>query len=84
MKFYCILIITFTDGSADKVGIYTLNSENEAIKAFYSYMGQYVNATNVDNVPGKDVKTLCVEAKNNVGGVYKHESWSATAAANVE
>lgn len=68
MKYYVVLIVTYLDGTKDKVSIYTFNSEVEAIKAFYTYMGQYVGADNV--------ATVNVEAKNNVGGIYKNESWS--------
>lgn len=70
MKFYTIVIVTFSDGTPDKVGIYTQSSADAATKAFYNYMGQYVNADNV--------ATVFVEAVNNVGGVYKHESWVKT------
>ena len=85
MKYYLVVIVTYANGFDDEVSIYNkYNNEDEVIKAFYDYMGQYVNAKNVGGVEGKDVKTVCVEAKNNVGGVYKHESWTATGAANVE
>lgn len=68
MKYYVILLVTYNNGDADKVGIYTYGSEAEALQNFYVYMGRYVNAENV--------ATVNVEAKNNVGGVYKNESWT--------
>lgn len=67
MKYYTILITTFSDGSPDKVGIYVQPSADAAIKAFYNYMGQYANNDNVTSV--------FAEAINSLGGVYKHESW---------
>jgi len=69
MKYYVILLVVFDNDTADKVAIYKYNTEAEAIQNFYKYMGQYVNGTNV--------KSVCVEAKNNVGGIYKNEAWVA-------
>lgn len=69
MKYYVILLVISEDGTKDKVAIYTYTSEEEALKNFYLYMGQYVNA--------EGIKSVCVEAKNSVGGVYKNEAWIA-------
>lgn len=71
MKYYVVLLVTFKNKEADKVAIYAYDSEEKAIKAFYTYMGQYIAADNV--------ATVCVEAKNNVGGIYKNEYWAAPA-----
>jgi len=71
MKYYVILLVTFKDGTKDKVAIYSYDTEASALKGFYSYMSQYVDAENV--------ATVNVEAKNNLGGIYKNESWSADA-----
>lgn len=70
MKFYTNVIVTFSDGAPDKVGMYTQPTADAAIKAFYYHMWQYVDADNV--------ATVFAEAVNNVGGVYKHESWVKT------
>lgn len=72
MKYYVILLVVFNDGTPDKLGIYTVKSEAEAVQNFHKYMGQYVNGANVASV--------CVEAKNSVGGIYKNESWVAPVA----
>lgn len=68
MKYYVILLVTYNNRDADKVGIYSFGTQEEALQNFYKYMGQYVN--------GANVATVCVEAKNNVGGIYKNESWT--------
>lgn len=67
MKFRVVLEVVFNDNSADKVGIYTYDSEDLALQGFYKYMSQYVGVENVD--------TVNVLAKNNVGGIYKNEFW---------
>lgn len=75
MKFYVVLIVTYADGTNDKVAIYNQPSADAAIKAFHSYMSQYVN---VDNVA-----TVYAVAINNVGGRYKEDTWVRTVADEV-
>lgn len=85
MKYYLVVIITYANGFKDEVSIYSnYSTEDELLQAWYKQMGMYVNATNIGGEEGKNVQTVCVEAKNNVGGIYKHEAWSATASVNVE
>lgn len=67
MKFRVILEVIFNDGTTDKVGIYTYDTEDLALQGFYKYMGQYVGVGNVASVN--------VIAKNSVGGIYKNEFW---------
>ena len=84
MKHYSILIVTFTGNHPDKVGIYAHANEQDAIKDFYRLMGQYVGSKSIEGVVGKDVATVCVEAKSSEGVVYKHESWVAPVEENNE
>lgn len=73
MKYFVILIVTYSDDTKDKVSIYTYEDKDTAISNFYKYMGQYVNAENV--------ATVCVECKDNMGGIYRNEAWSKGAEA---
>lgn len=74
MKFYAILLVTFNNGDSDKVGIYTFDTIDAAKKNGYTYLGQYVNADNVE--------TVNVEVKNNLGGQYMNETWEKTVEEN--
>lgn len=67
MKYFIILLVEYIDSTASKKGIYEFDSYDECIKNFYAHMGTYVNADNV--------KCVNVEAKNNMGGIYKNEFW---------
>lgn len=69
MKYFVTLIVTYTDATKDKVGIYTAESEGDVLQLFYKYMSQYVNADKV--------ATVFVTATNNVGGTYKSDVWVA-------
>ena len=76
MKYYVVLIVTYNDGSADKLGVYSYNTEDEAIKNFFKYMSQFVD---VDNV-----STVTVEAKDNFGLSYKADTWARKETATSE
>lgn len=67
MKYYTVLIVCFNDGSPDKVGIYTRPSADAALKTLYDYMGDYTDNDNVTSA--------FALAVNNIGGIYKQESW---------
>lgn len=67
MKFFVILYVVYKDETPDKKSIYMAETEDDAIKLFYKYMGEYIAVDNVYSVN--------VEAKNSVGGIFKNESW---------
>ena len=69
MKYYDILLVTYSDDTKDKVAIYSYDSKDEATANVYKYMGTYTNAENV--------ATACVTMMNNFGAIYKSESWQA-------
>lgn len=76
MKYFVSLFVVYKDGTKDKVGIYTYETQEEALRNFYKYMSDYVGTSNVASVTA--------EAKNSVGGVYKNEGWVAPADEPIE
>ena len=68
MKFYVEEITVLKNGTT-AAAINEKPSEVEAISAFHSAMASaLVNA---------DVQSIHCEAKNNLGGVYKSDTWTA-------
>ena len=68
MKYYLIVIITYTDGTTDKKSLYEYANEYEAIAHFHSTMGTTMVQDNVESV--------LVVAMNSEGGIYKNEKFT--------
>lgn len=67
MKYRVILEVIFNNGTDDKVGIYTYDSKDKALKGFYDYMRMYVAEPNV-----AIVNVIC---KDSEGYIYRNEMW---------
>lgn len=68
MKYYLIVIITYTDETQDKKAIHEYVNEYEAIAHFHSTMGTAMIQDNVESV--------LVVAMNSEGGIYKNEKFT--------
>lgn len=66
MKFYLVETITFNDETKDNVGIYTKETEAEAIAQAHKELGGWMLKDNVESIN--------VIVKNNVGGIYMNET----------
>ena len=67
MKYRVVLEAIFNDGTADKIGMYTYETKDKALKGFYDYMKQYVAEPNV-----AIVNVIC---KDSYGIILKDECW---------
>lgn len=67
MKFYVEEITTLKDGTSP-IAITEKPSLEEALAVFHQTMASAIINPNVE--------TIHVEAKNNVGGIYKEDTWS--------
>lgn len=75
MKFYVEEITVLRDGTSP-ISITEKRSENEAVAAFHLAMASAVT--------NPDVLSIHCEAKNNLGGFYNSDTWTASDDSEIE
>ena len=67
-KYYLLVTINYSDGTADKVNVYTYATRDEAVAHFHQYMGNYMLSSNVSHAMATVIDSDAI--------TYQQMAWS--------